>query len=242
VRVAALYDVHGNLPALEAVLEEVEREGVDVVVVGGDVAAGYFPAQSLEALQALGESAIWVRGNCEDELVTGTDGPLTGWPSRQLDADQLSFLGSLPLTASLEVDGLGSVLFCHTTPASNEPILTSATPEAAFRSHLAGVRENVVVAGHTHSQFVRQVEGIRYVNAGSVGMPYEAQPGAYWALLGPDVEHRRTAYDLDDAAHRIRASGFPDAEQFVRENVLEVPTAESATEFFESMARERGER
>jgi putative phosphoesterase len=242
VRVAALYDVHGNLPALEAVLEEVEREGVDAVVVGGDVAAGYFPSPSLEALQALGDRAIWVRGNCEDELVKGTDGPLTGWPSCQLAADQLAFLGSLPLTASLEVDGLGPVLFCHTTPESNEPIVTRATPDDALRSHLAGVREKVVVAGHTHSQFVREVDGIRYVNAGSVGMPYEAQPGAYWALLGPEVEHRRTPYDLDDAARRIRASGFPDAEQFVRENVLEVPTAESATELFENMARERGER
>ena len=242
MRVAALYDVHGNLPALEAVLEEVEREDVDAVVVGGDVAAGYFPMESLEALQALGGRAIWVRGNCEDELIMGTDGPLTGWPSRQLDAGQLAFLGALPLTASLEVDGLGSVLFCHTTPASNEPIVTRATPDEALRSHLAGVTENVVVAGHTHSQFVRQVDGIRYVNAGSVGMPYEAQPGAYWALLGPDVEHRRTPYDLDDAARRIRASGFPDAEQFVRENVLEVPSAESATELFEDMARERGER
>jgi putative phosphoesterase len=242
VRVAALYDVHGNLPALEAVLEEVEREGVDAVVVGGDVAAGYFPSPSLEALQALGDRAIWVRGNCEDELVKGTDGPLTGWPSRQLAADQLAFLGLLPLTASLEVDGLGPVLFCHTTPESNEPIVTRATPDAALRGHLAGVGEKVVVAGHTHSQFVREVDGIRYVNAGSVGMPYEAQPGAYWALLGPEVEHRRTPYDLDDAARRIRASGFPDAEQFVRENVLEVPTAESATELFENMARERGER
>jgi putative phosphoesterase len=242
VRVAALYDVHGNLPALEAVLEEVEREGVDAVVVGGDVAAGYFPSPSLGALQALGDRAIWVRGNCEDELVKGTDGPLTGWPSRQLAADQLAFLGLLPLTASLEVDGLGPVLFCHTTPESNEPIVTRATPDDALRSHLAGVREKVVVAGHTHSQFVREVDGIRYVNAGSVGMPYEAQPGAYWALLGPEVEHRRTSYDLNDAARRIRASGFPDAEQFVRENVLEVPTAESATELFENMARERGER
>jgi putative phosphoesterase len=242
VRVAALYDVHGNLPALEAVLEEVEREGVDAVVVGGDVAAGYFPSPSLGALQALGDRAIWVRGNCEDELVKGTDGPLTGWPSRQLAADQLAFLGLLPLTASLEVDGLGPVLFCHTTPESNEPIVTRATPDAALRGHLAGVGEKVVVAGHTHSQFVREVDGIRYVNAGSVGMPYEAQPGAYWALLGPEVEHRRTPYDLDDAARRIRASGFPDAEQFVRENVLEVPTAESATELFENMARERGER
>ena len=242
MRIAALYDVHGNLPALEAVLEEVERESVDAVVVGGDVAAGYFPRESLEALRALGERAIWVRGNTEDELVERTGGPLTGWPSRQLDADQLAFLGSLPLTAALDVDGLGSVLFCHTTPESNEPIVTSATPDAALRSHLAGVTEQVVVAGHTHSQFVRDVGGIRYVNAGSVGMPYEAQPGAYWALLGPDVEHRRTQYDLEDAARRIRASGFPDAEQFVCENVLEVPTAESATELFENMARERGER
>jgi diadenosine tetraphosphatase ApaH/serine/threonine PP2A family protein phosphatase len=174
--------------------------------------------------------------------VAGTDGPLTGWPSRQLSAEQADFLASLPLTASLEVDGLGPVLFCHTTPANNEPIVTRATPDDVLRSHLRDVRERVVVAGHTHTQFVRAIDGIRYVNAGSVGMPYEDAPGAYWTLLGPDIELRRTPYDLAAAAERIRKGGFPDADAFVRENVLDVPGAAEATELFESMAREKGER
>ena len=97
--------------------------------------------------------------------------------------------------------------------------------------------EPVVVCGHTHVQFDREAAGKRLVNAGSVGMPYEARPGAYWALLGPDVELRRADYDLEAAAEAIRATGFPAAAELAAENVLRVPSAEEATKQFEDMAR-----
>ena len=244
-RVAALYDVHGNLPALEAVLAEIGD--VDLVVVGGDVAAGPMPSETVAALRALGERALWVRGNADRAL--GGAGPPdaqpSGWAARdawaraELDADERRFLGSLAETVMVEIDGLGPMLFCHGSPRSDEEILTRATPDERLRRALAGVSESVVVCGHTHVQFDRELDGVRVINAGSVGMPYEGRPGAYWALLGPDVELRRSEYDVEAAAERIRASGFPDADGYAREYVLRSYSAEEATETFERMAGER---
>jgi putative phosphoesterase len=241
VKVAALYDVHGNLPALEAVLAEMEALAVDAVVVGGDVAIGPMPRATLERLLALGERALFLRGNGDRELAAPAEGAdlwleRTRWSAAQLERGQLAWLAALPDTQSLEIDGLGPVLFCHGSPRSDEEILTRISSEERVEAAVAGVSEGVVVSGHTHVQFDRMVAGKRLVNPGSVGMPYEAQPGAYWALLGPDVELRRTDYDLEGAAAAVRASGFPAAEEHAAENVLTVPSAEEATEQFERMA------
>ena len=129
------------------------------------------------------------------------------------------------------------MLFCHGSPRSDEEILTRISPEERVAAAVADVSEEVVVCGHTHVQFDRRVAGKRLINAGSVGMPYEARPGAYWAVLGPDVELRRTDYDLEAAAAAIRVSGFPDAGELADENVLTVPSAEEATQQFERMAQ-----
>ena len=231
MRVAALYDIHGNLPALEAVLAAVEPEKVDLVLLGGDVVAGPMPRETLEVLDGLGERVVWVRGNAERD-------PL-GWVGDQLDGPTRERLASLPTTVTLEVDGLGPTLFCHGSPRSDEEIITSSSPPERLAAMLEGVEERTIVCGHTHVQFDRRVDGKRLVNAGSVGMPYEGRPGAYWALLGPDLSLRQTAYDFAAAAARIRATGYPEAEELVA-NVYEKPvSAEEATAFFESQATER---
>jgi predicted phosphodiesterase len=203
VRVAALYDVHGNLPALEAVLAEVARERVDAIVCGGDVCAGPMPQECLDALRAAG--AVFVRGNADREPGE--------WAAAQLREDDRAFLAGLPLTASLDVDGLGPTLFCHATPRSDEEIVTRLTPDAELAAALDGVDERLVVTGHVHVQVDRLVGDLRFVDAGSVGMPYEGRRGAFWALLGPDVELRCTGYDVAAAVERIRATGYPDVEQ-----------------------------
>jgi putative phosphoesterase len=220
LRVAALYDVHGNLPALEAVLADVERAALDLIVFGGDVSAGPFPDETLELLRSL-RGARFVRGNAD--VAAG---------------EHRSFVETFEPTVSLELEGLGPTLFCHAVPASAEPIVTRAAPDEVFREAFGGVEERVVVCGHTHMQYDRTVDGVRVVNAGSVGMPY-GEPGAYWALLGPDVDLRRTEYDLEAAAARIRASGWPQAEEFAAENVLTVPSEEEAIDVFERMAGRR---
>src|SRR5215472_9573153 len=252
MKMVALYDIHGNLPALDAVLQEVEQEHPDLILVGGDIVPGPMPRAALERLLALGEKIRYIRGNCEREVVAAFDGlpPRPGmseevsqrmrWTARQLERSQRDFLAQLPEQASFSVDGLGEVLFCHGSPRSDEEIFTVATPEERLRPMLSGVRQDVVVCGHTHMQFDRTVDGTRIVNAGSVGMPY-GDTGAYWLLLGPEIMLRRTLYDLEDAAAQIRASGYPQAQDFADNNVLKPETEAEAIAVFERMAQQRAQ-
>ncbi len=248
MRVAAVYDIHGNLPALDAVLAEAKATRIDLIVVGGDFVMGPMPRLTLERLRALGSRVRFIRGNTERDLLGGmADNPKeprswvarAAWVTEQLDRDDRTFLAGLPTTLQLDVTGLGPVLFCHGTPRSDEEIITRATSVERILPALEGVREKTIVCGHTHMQFDRAVDSQRLVNAGSVGLPYEGHPGAYWALLGPGVELRRTGYDVETTARQIIATGFPAAEDFVRKYVLVSPSREDATQFFEAMARER---
>ncbi|MBA2288667.1 MAG: metallophosphoesterase family protein [Ktedonobacteraceae bacterium] len=248
MKIAALYDIHGNLPALNAVLEELEGVQPDVIVVGGDIISGPMPRQTLDRLSQLGDRVRYIRGNGDREVVAAFDGlpmaprlpeeirEVQRWTARQLAQSQRDFLAQLPLSITLPVEGQGDVLFCHATPRSDEEIFTPITPQERLSTIFAGVEQQVVVCGHTHMQFERQVGSIRIVNAGSVGMPYADHTGAYWLLLGPGSEFRRTEYDLEKAAQQVRASGYPQAQDFAEENVLTVPTAAQAIAVFEPMA------
>jgi predicted phosphodiesterase len=225
VRVAALYDIHGNLHALDAVLAEADA---DLIIVGGDVVAGPWPSETLQRLREFGDGVRFIRGNADREVASELPGlappAVRNFVRKHLTEEQIAFLGTWSLTDSIEVDGLGPVLFCHATPRSDDEILTRISTEERWQDVLAGVDERTVVCGHTHVQFDRRIGATRLVNSGSVGMPYEDEPGAYWTLLGPDVEFRRTPYEPGD----IQASGWPE----------EWPTAtpEEATQFFEGLS------
>jgi len=216
LKVAALYDVHGNAPALEAVLGEVERERVDAIVFGGDLFLGPLPAETAALVRSI--DARFIRGNCEREP--------DEWTLSKLDAETVAWSQSWPLA---ELDG---VLYCHATPHSDEPILTDASPPERFAEALEGVDARLVVAGHTHMQFLRD----RWVNAGSVGMPYEDEVAAFWALVSDEVEFRQTSFDVERAANEVLASGWPPAESFVAENLRAAPSRSEATAYFESLA------
>ena len=242
-RVAALYDIHGNLPALEAALAAVDAAGADVIVVGGDVVLGPMPRETLARLLDLGPRARFIRGNCDRLVVDAFDGrPLTGlpevarepvaWTAAQLDRSHRDVLASLPETLAMSVNGLGAVLFCHATPRSDEEILTAITPAERVRPMLEGVTQPVVVCGHTHMQFERVLDGVRVVNAGSVGMPY-GRPGAFWLLLGPDVRPMHTEYDLERAAERVRLTSYPQAAEFAVRHVLTPPSEQEILVVFE---------
>jgi predicted phosphodiesterase len=250
VKVAALYDIHGNDAALAAVLAEIDSIGVDLIVIGGDVAGGPFPRETVDAVRALGDHALAIRGNGERELVEARlhldagsaridPGDIwssrTHWAAGVLDQERLDWMGALPPLASVEVDGLGDVLFCHASPRSDEDIITPLSSEQRVAPMFAGVAQRTVVNGHTHAQFERSVGGTRVVNAGSVGMPYEARPAAYWALLGPVIDLRSTPYDSERFAARVRAGGFPEADGFA-DWIAGPPGADEAHEFFERMA------
>ena len=235
MRVAALYDVHGNLPALEAVLAEVEQLEVDAIVSGGDVLWGPLQHECLELLREAG--AHFVRGNCErDVLAPPTE--TAAWCADRLTEADRELVRTWPLTLSLAPVALGEVLFCHATPRDDEEIVTRSTPDETVREALAGVTARIVVAGHVHVQGDRSVSGApRLVNAGSVGLPYEGSPGARWALLGETVELRCTEYDVERAVSVIAGVGYPPFTETFEESIRGQVTAESATAHFEQKRR-----
>ncbi len=255
MRIAAIYDIHSNEVALEAVLHAIQLEQPDLIVVGGDIVPGPLPRTTLALLQQLGDKARFIRGNGDREVVAAFDGQpfdasmptevrqATQWVAQQLEPSQRDFLAGMPEQLAFTIDGLGEILFCHATPRNDVEIFTQLSPDERLHTIFARVQQSVVVCGHTHMQFERAIDGIRIINPGSVGMPYADQPGAYWALLGPDgITFKHTVYDLNDAAGRIRVSGFPGAAEFAAENVLKVPTAAEALAVFEPSTTQQSQR
>jgi predicted phosphodiesterase len=177
MRVAVLADIHGHLPALDAALADIDAAGADRIVLNGDIATGPMPAETLDRLAALGDRAVWVRGNADRELLAAYDGHLdpalppevaepTRFAAGRLRADHRELLAGLPLTVTLDVDGLGPVLFCHATARDDEEIVLVDSPVEAFRQAFSEVPAAVttVVLGHTHMPFDRLADRRRYVN------------------------------------------------------------------------------
>jgi predicted phosphodiesterase len=206
-RVAALYDVHGNAPALEAVLAEVSDAQL---VFGGDMAWGPLPVETVDRIRSL--DALAIRGNADRDLGDA-------WLEERLGPERLEWLQTLPRQLELDVDGLGRVLFCHGSPRSDEEMLLRTASDERLTEILARVEADVVVCGHTHMQFDRAIGEQRVLNAGSVGLPYGAT-GAHWLELGPDIRHHRTPYD----SSTLHASEWPRAPEII--SVIESPPSE----------------
>jgi predicted phosphodiesterase len=253
MRIAALYDIHGNLPALEAVLEDVRGADVDQIVVGGDVVPGPMPRETLRRLLDLDLPIYFIYGNGELAILAQMAEARTGsvtywgttsgapppenileiyrWTAAQLQPEFEPALARWPKTLRLEIDGLGQVLFCHSTPRSETEVFTRLTAEDRLLPLFEPLQVAVVVCGHTHMQFDRMIGSTRVVNAGSVGMPF-GEPGANWLLLEPDVQLRHSSYDFAKAAERIRASSYPQAQDFAARNVLQPPSEKEMLEAF----------
>ncbi len=247
MRVAALYDIHGNLPALEAVLADVEQASVDGLVIGGDVVAGPLPNETLDRLQALDLPIHYIHGNAESEMLRALAGQEPGglssyaddearWIAQSLTPAHQAFITTWADTVTVPVDGIGDVLFCHATPQDDISIFTKETPEEQLISNFGGLAVAMVICGHTHMQFDRIVAGVRVVNAGSVGMPF-GHTGADWLLLDGDVMLRHNDYDRAVAAETIRRSAYPHAEEFAAGNVLQAPTVEQAMAMLTQLER-----
>ena len=247
-RVAALYDIHGNLPALEAVLQDLRGADVDQIVIGGDALPGPMPLECLARLGALERPAHFIFGNGERAILAQVDAgssgrveywgtpsgkplpesvqQITRWCAERLDPTNTAWIRSWPGIVSLHIDALGPVLFCHGTPRSEVECFTRLTPAERLLPVFEGLGVSRVVCGHTHMQFDRTVGEVRVVNAGSVGMPF-GKTGADWLLLGPGVELRHTNYDLAEAAAAIRATDYPQAEAFAATSILNPPSEDS---------------
>ena len=242
LRVAAIYDIHGNLPALEAILQDIRACGADLIVCGGDVLPGPMPGESLKCLLALDTPTQFISGNGEAEVLAQLAGvesstlpeqarEVVRWTAQQLSPDYQRVIASWPATFRTEIGGLGEVLFCHATPRNDSEIFTRLTEAERLLPVFEGVSAPVVVCGHTHMQFDRMVGKTRIVNAGTVGMPF-GESGADWLLLGPQVELRHTTYDLSKAAGRIWETKYPQAEEFIARNLLQPPSEEEMLKIF----------
>jgi predicted phosphodiesterase len=253
MRIAALYDIHGNLPALDAVFQDIRQANVDQIVVGGDVVPGPMSRETLGRLLELDVPTHFIHGNGELAILAQMAEARTGsvtywgttsgarppetivdvyrWTTAQLQPEFEPVLARWPKTLQLEIDGLGQVLFCHSTPRSETEVFTRLTSEDRLLPLFERLQVVVVVCGHTHMQFDRMIGRTRVVNAGSVGMPF-GEPGAYWLLLGPDIQLRHTSYDLAKAAEHIRASSYPQAQDFAAHNVLQPPSEKQMLEAF----------
>jgi predicted phosphodiesterase len=240
--VAAIYDIHANLPALDAVLQDIRQVEADHVIVGGDVLPGPMPREALTRLLELDIPVQFIYGNGEVAILEQMAGrtpakvpeqhrPIVQWTAEQLYPEYQQVLAGWPEQLRIEVPGLGEVLFCHATPRNENECFTRLTSSDLLLPLFEPLNVAVVVCGHTHMQFDRMVGTTRVVNAGSVGMPF-GEPGADWLLLGPDIQLRHTPYDLAKAAEQIRATGYPKAQDFAANNVLQPPQEAKMLELF----------
>ncbi len=244
-RVAAISDIHGNLPALDAVLQDIRRVGAEEIVVCGDVLPGPMASGCIACLQQSGIPTRFIHGNGDREVIALLSGKETEWyrtapepwrepvrwAAQQLSPEHRTFLDGWPSTCSIRIEGMGKVLFCHATPRNDTDIFTRLTVDGRLSTAFQGVDAPIVICGHTHMRFDRKLGAIRIVNAGSVGMPF-GEPGAYWVLLGPDIQLRRTEYDTNAAAEQIRRTAYPQAADFAAHNVLDPPSQEKMLEIF----------
>jgi putative phosphoesterase len=210
-RIAVIADVHGNLPALDAVLADVAREGFGVLISAGDQVSGPMPAECLERLRGLDLPVEWVRGNADRHACSPPDDahPMDVFAHERLSDEQRAFVASWEPTVSV-----GDVLVCHGTPASDEEVVTVLTMPDRLTRVLEGVTGRLVVGGHVHHQFTQSLRYVTWVNAGSVGMPYEGRPGAFWLEIddGRPIL-RRSDYDVEAALEAIAATGYPDLDE-----------------------------
>lgn len=240
-RVAALYDIHGNLPALDAVLADVHTADVDHIVVGGDVVPGPMPRETLARLLDLECPVSFIQGNGEVAVFAERIGSyferlpdharaIVRWTGHTLRTTEAEWLASWPMLLTLHIDTIGPVLFCHGTPRHHNEIVLATTSESRLRALFDPLHVPFIVCGHTHMVFDRRIGATRLVNAGSVGIPF-GQAGADWLLLGPDVQPRHTSYDLEEAAARIKASDYIDR-QALAVQIREPASAAAMAELF----------
>lgn len=239
MRIAVIADIHGNLPALRATLADLDAAGVDATVVLGDTTGGPLVDACLDLLESRDGPLHWVAGNGERETVECFDGWYEGrddkvrWAARSLDRGWRDRMASWPI--SIVVDG---VCFCHATPRADDENLTRATEVAVLTEAADAAGTALVVGAHTHQQFIRELPDGRVIaNTGSVGLPYEGRPGAFWMVVDDGAPQlRETHYDIAAAADELRESGFPGVEDMLNDSLINPVDPRWVTAFFEHLA------
>jgi predicted phosphodiesterase len=232
MRIALLADIHGNLPALDAVLDEVERENVDQILCLGDVAVGPQPTDTLARIRALGCPVLM--GNWDAWFLDGFPSlpddlgrklvEIGAWWAGQLGPDERSYMRTFQQVLELDLGTATTLAAFHGSPRSFEEGIYATTPDEEVEEMLDGIKAPLLVCGHTHFQLVRRLGESLVVNPGSVGLAFRRDgeimriaPRAEYGLITVDsdqlaVELRRTVFDVDSLAATMLASGMPHAE------------------------------
>jgi putative phosphoesterase len=207
-RIAAVYDIHGNSAALEAVLEAAETEGFDGLLCGGDIAMlGPEPAACVDRLRSYGDRLVAIRGNTDRWVASDQPDEVLEWTRAALGPERTEWLGGLPATVVMEQQDM---LVVHATPGSDETVIAPDSPEDEVVTELAGVVQHTVLYGHIHIQYRRQVGSIELVNPGSVGLPFDGDPRAAWAMVEDGaVAFRRTDYEVRATIAAVNAKALP---------------------------------
>jgi predicted phosphodiesterase len=208
---ALLYDIHGNDAALGAVIEDARAAGADAWLLGGDYCLmGAQPAAVLDRLETLPADTVWLRGNTERWVAhpEAEDIPVDAirdaalFVAGAIGPDSVRELAALPdVAANVPFDGAAMTIFCHASPGSDMVGFATAPADSDADAAASSYEANTIVCGHTHQQFIREVGVLEVVNPGSVGMPFDGDQRAAYALLAPDgsFELRRVEYDVERA-------------------------------------------
>lgn len=209
--IALLYDIHGNDIALAAVIEDAKVAGADAWLLGGDYCLmGAQPAAVLDRLETLPADTIWLRGNTErwvahpdaDDIPIESIRDAALFVQGAIGPDSVRELAALPDTlADVPFDGAAMTVFCHASPGSDMDGFIDKPADADGERAGSSFEANTIVCGHTHIQFAREVGVIEVVNPGSVGLPFDGDRRAAYALLAPDgsFDLRRVEYDFEAA-------------------------------------------
>ncbi|MFM2479715.1 metallophosphoesterase family protein [Celerinatantimonas sp. MCCC 1A17872] len=247
--IAALYDIHANLTALKAVVEELKKYPVTQIVIGGDVIAGPQPIETLELLQEVTTPTYFVRGNAESDLLRYLNGEqagglsanadeITSWVAKQLTSSHQQFIASWQPYVELTDSIWGQMVFCHASLRSDTEIFTRLSSKEKLCTIFQDVHASTIVCGHTHMQFNKTIADKRIINAGSVGMPF-AKPGAQWLLLNEQANLMHTNYDVNQAAEQIKQTSYPQRDAFIKENILTMPTEEQALKILSDLEQKQ---
>lgn len=201
MREAVLFDIHGNIDALDAVLADVAAAGCEGLVLGGDYSyMGPAPDDCVDRLREHPGRVVAIRGNT-DRMIANRDDDVAAWAADRLGEERVSWIGGLQSSRVLPEH---DAVIVHATPRNDEERLGPATTDELAETMTAGVTHATLLCGHVHLQYTRKVAGVEVVNPGSVGFPFDGDPAAAWAIVDDgSVELRRTTYDVERALARL---------------------------------------
>lgn len=233
MKIACLFDIHGNWPALHWVLTELSQLNIDQIIVGGDIVSGPMPKETMETLFQIKDKIIWIGGNGDDDVLAALSNQpfnknlseygriVSMWVAHKLGPEFEIFLKGLPIRYNLFTAEYGRMCFCHATPESKEEIFTPATNEAIMKELFKRIDYDIVICGHTHIQFERVVNSVRILNAGSVGMPFSGHHGADWILITSEgIAFKNTQYDNLKAREILARTNYPNITNFIDQNII----------------------